>query len=183
MRSYATSLGRVAWAFGLASVVLASSGCGENAILEMTLTMPAIDGSAPRRFAFIQVRRADTFPFSATWLAADDVPAVSLGDTAQEDAISVVTETDAVDVHVRVRFCVSDDCSQLTDASAPEAQFVLEHPFYLGERTRWSGAITEVPLTTEDPMMVDRCQIRGCVQGPDATSYCRSSGTHFCEDP
>lgn len=160
-----------------------ASACGgeDNAVLEMELTLPAVPADAPRPFAFVQVRRAEGFPFDATWLAGDDVPALRLMNTPSEDQISLLTEDDSIDVHVRVRFCASEDCSSLTDATAPEVRFALEHPFYLGQRTRWNETITNVPTETGPTTEVSRCLIRGCVQGPDATSYCRGDGTHLCE--
>lgn len=164
-----------------AALLLGSCGDPTNAILEMEITLPSVESDAPRRFAFTQVRQEEGFPFDATWLASDDVTAVELNGSTQLDQISVVTESVDINVHVRIRFCVSADCSQLTDASAPELRFVLEHPFYLGERTRWKQTVTEVPTTTDDPEMVGRCAIRGCVQGPDAVSYCRGDGSHLCE--
>ena len=68
-------------------------------------------------------------------------------------------------------------------AAAP-TQADLVRPFYDGQRTRWRVAVAGVPVTSpfvSGPILVDKCEIEGCVDAVEPTSYCRTDGTHFCE--
>ena len=173
------------------------AGCTENAVLEIELQLPPNPGPGTR-FALTQMRRADMNPFDEQW-AGQDLPAVELGTEALVDEISVVSDEDDLDMHVRVRFCISRTCGDLMDANAPERWFFLEHPFYLGHRTEWregdmaraddpriesipdaTDSCTADPMPGNCPIMVGRCQIRGCVEGMIG-NFCDMSDRHFCE--
>ena len=71
----------------------------------------------------------------------------------------------------------------LEDVAHVELRFPRAH--YEGERTRWSGSVTEIarlrsrmaPLVST----IDRCEIEGCREGTPIT-WCREADdTHFCE--
>ena len=64
----------------------------------------------------------------------------------------------------------------------PALWYEFDRALYIGERTRWTAAITSLP--TDPPVeaiAVDRCEIHGCTLGL-STSYCDGGdGEHFCE--
>lgn len=175
-----------AWA--LACVMLAGSGCGENAILELTIDLPpaaTIDG-ADRRFAIVQPRTSSN-PFTDEW-PPGDLPPIELGADPIEDRVSVVTEDTSLDVHFKVRFCRTDDCTALGmggvpgDDVTPEVWYLLEHPFYAGKRTSFHIEIPTMPAAPPaEPEVVDRCDIEGCITGTSIT-FCTSDDRHVCED-
>lgn len=159
------------------------AACGGNAGLEIELELPPIDVSRAPRHAIVEIAGADGHAFGEPWDGAA-LPAIALGDTPATDRVSASAEGDAIDVHVRVRFCASAACDDPADAGAPEAWYVLRHPFYFGERTWWTERIAAIPSgRPSEPTIVDRCAIRGCVTGVSNTGYCRLSGAHFCEAP
>jgi len=161
------------------ALAIVLSGCPENAILEIELDLPPAN-TMEQQFALTQMRRGDMNPFNEDW-AGEDLPAIQLGAERQVDRISLVSDDDEVDVHIKVRFCSTDICSELADADAPERWYQLEHPFYLGHRTEWAERIEMVPAAKDTtPTVVERCLIRGCVEG-FLRSYCRVDGRHLCE--
>jgi hypothetical protein len=165
----------------MAVVVL--GGCAKNAILELELQLPAEpETSDGELFALTQVRRADEFPFAAEWRADQDPAGVPLGPEPVTDQLSVETEDETVDLHVRIRFCGDPRCTSLDDALAPELWLRIEQPFYIGQRTFWEFDVPAVPEgQPAEPVEVDKCEIRGCVEGDTSSSYCRLDGTHVCE--
>lgn len=166
----------------LACVTLAAlGGCAQNAVLELQLMLPASTDAIPY-FALVQVRRGADNPFEVDW-AGSDIDAVALANQPQRVQVSVVSSAPDTDVHLKIRFCRAPGCDAIDDASAPELWFALEHPFYLGRRTAWAACIEQVPPPgpPERPVRVDRCQIRGCIAGGSAATYCTASGAHFCE--
>lgn len=122
-------------------LALLAVGCDQNAILELQVQVPAAPDGDPRAwYAQIQVRNADGHPFSTVegrplpWMGGSD-SMVTLGDEPLWECISVISNDETLDVHVRVRFCRSENCGNLEDSNPPERLYSLEHPFYLGRRT------------------------------------------------
>ena len=174
------------WTLGCA--LLVAAGCGQNAILELMIELPpaaTIDG-VERRFALVQPRTSGN-PFEDEW-PAGDLPPIELGALSIEDRVSVVTDDTSLDVHLKVRFCQTDDCTALGagglpgDDVSPEVWYLLEHPFYEGKRTSFHIQIPAVPpAAPAEPEEVDRCEIEGCITGTSIT-FCTSDGRHVCED-
>lgn len=172
----------------LAVAALLAAGCGQNAILELRIDLPpaaTVDG-VERRFAIVQPRTS-TNPFADEW-PAGDLPPIELGASATEDRVSVVTEDTSLDVHLKVRFCIADDCTALGtggmpgDDVSPEVWYLLEHPFYEGKRTSFHIVIPTIPAAAPaEPEEIDRCEIEGCITG-SSTMYCTTDGRHVCED-
>ncbi len=162
--------------------------CAEpNSILELHLELPSVPSEGPRRYAFIQVRRAQEAPFEALWSDSDDLDPVALQslDSAM-DHISVVHvgAEDDFDLNVRVRFCIDPHCADLLDdpmSGAPESCFTIEHPFYAGQRTSITLTIADVPsgpCGTSDAVRLDRCDVQCLTR--EAARNC-SDGRHSCE--
>lgn len=177
---------RVLGNIALAAAILAAPSCGgeANAILELEIALPPAP-PGETIYVLTQARRADRFPFvGADWRAGEDPAPIRLETTATRDHISLETVgDDELDLNVRVRFCTDPGCAALSDdiERAPQAWFTLEHPFYLGHRTFFELSVPTIPTTPPDAEQpVERCAIRGCVDGV-STTYCRMDGSHLCE--
>lgn len=166
------------------ALVLAASlsGCVQNAALELEITLPPGPASGPPVYALTQPR-SSTNPFTDDWLASDDPDAIELSpDGPTVDHISVLSHDDTIDLHLKVRFCSTPACSVIADDGAPEARYILDHPFYIGKRTYWTTTIDAIPTMTGAPIEVDKCVIRGCIEGV-LGSYCRDgTDRHVCEE-
>ncbi len=164
----------------------AAAGCADNAVLELMVELPASPGDDPV-YVQVQPRRASNNPFTDEW-RGDDVEPIALGAEPFVDHISVVSEEAGVDLAVKVRFCASPTCTDLADVDAPERWYLVEHPFYVGERTEADLVVSEVASATcvegtaGCPTVVDRCAVRGCTGGDPPSTYCRLDGRHLCED-
>lgn len=160
---------------------LLSVGCARNAVLEVDLDLPP---GPTNRYAVVQFESQDA-EFTSSWGRTDSWPGEQLTTERQSVVYSVMTESIDSEVRIKVNFCTSPDCSALDDAPdrVPAVWYELEHPFYLGQHTRWHVTIDAPPIDPPDEAtMIDRCEISGCISAPDSTeSYCRLDGTHFCE--
>lgn len=156
----------------LAAVLLA--GCGQNAVLELTVDLPPRDG-VDRAYALVQVRRAADAPIDGDWASsARDLEAVELSASSRvRDHISVVADEHLDDdLALKVRFCHAPDCGDAADDPPPVARWIVEHPFYEGRRTRATVAIPEIPPpSTPSTGRVERCEVEGCLSG-DPSSWC-----------
>ncbi len=164
-----------------ALVAVSTSGCAQNAVLDMQLMLPSAGGSATR-FAIVQVRRPEGHEFDDEWLG-DDVDAFELGDRPTLAQLSVDTTDPITDLRVKVLFCETRTCDALADARPPQLWFELERPMYLGRRTAWAACIVSIPSgTPEMATRVDRCQVHGCIEGTPP-SWCAGGSTdrHYCE--
>jgi len=129
-------------------------GCVENAILELQIQLPAAPEADPLPwFVQLQIRDASGHPFDIPWMG-DDGSAVELEAAPRWECISVTSNDDTLDLHVRVRFCRSDNCLDLADGSPPERLYSLEHPFYIGRRTYYQITVPGIPdcMTSADCM-------------------------------
>jgi hypothetical protein len=166
----------------MTGIGLVALGCGPepNAILEVELLLPPRAEPSTTRFAYVQFRRADGHPFELDWERSDR-DGVELSDVSTPADISIFTTEPNVDVHLRIRFCQQPTCGAIGDDLSPELWYALEQPFYEGHRTSWGTTITDEPMGRPTaPEVVDRCMIRGCVDGETST-YCDLGGRHFCE--
>jgi len=165
--------------FLFALFTLPAAACGGDAdvtaSLELRVDLPAAAGSAAH--ALVEVAR-DGAPFDL--FEAEPLASVPLGSARSEDAISVVTADATPDLKVRVRFCAAAGC--IGEDAAPAQRFQLRDPFYTGERTFHRIFAEDPAIDVPDPIEVGRCQIRGCVES-DLSSYCDTTGMHFCEIP
>lgn len=173
--------------FLLLLVAFASSCAEPNAILELRLELPSVPSEEPRRYAFIQVRRAQEAPFEAFWSDSNDLDPVALHPSeTTRDHMSVVNvgADDDFDLNVRVRFCIDPHCADLADnpmSGAPESCFTIEHPFYTGQRTSITLMIGDLPIgpcSTPDAVRVGPCEVQ-CLTRQDAPNC--SEGRHSCE--
>lgn len=157
------------------AALLLASGCAQNAVLELQLELPPAPDASQQWFAQVQVRRAESSGFDATWMG-DDLPGIELGAASSWACTSVESHDATLDLNVRVRFCKSPRCDMLGDDTAPERRFHIEHPFYLGRHTYWSAVIDEVPeCTTDADCALGRCIGNRCGCSTDA-DCCPASG-------
>lgn len=168
-----------------ALVALFAGGCAPSsdaAALEIYLTLPTVPaGRDQPAYYLLQVRDADGHPFTIEWQDEIDVPPLLLGAAALDDHVSVSADGVAHDVHVRVAVCDDPGCDGELVA-ADQLWFVLERPFFPGVRTEWHRNILDLPAgVPTEPIVVDRCAIRGCVTGSIASDYCLPSGLHPCD--
>jgi hypothetical protein len=169
------------------SVVLALAlvGCAENAVLEVELTLPAQPSTGDPLFAYVQARSADVVSFDEAWAGTDAVEGRALDTTVSTLPFSVVAGGASFtrQLGIRVRFCVTSDCTGLHDDQAPEVRYRIERAFYQGRRTRLSRVIAPVPPSgVVAPIVeIDKCDVEGCTSGSTST-YCFMNGHHFCEE-
>ncbi|MCB9619174.1 MAG: hypothetical protein H6721_28815 [Sandaracinus sp.] len=175
-------------ATSVAAFALLVSCAEPNAVLDVRMRLPAVEG---RTVAHVQVGTgADSF---------DDLwgtdPIVFDLDVTESDTCNVSFSVEAPtarsdraalgELRLKIWFCSADAPTCSEDSGAPIWRIRLERPLYPGERTEWVlGDEACAPLTegsrlpeTVDPaylLEVDRCQIRGCVDGDAA------AGRDFC---
>jgi hypothetical protein len=120
-------------------VVLAAlgSGCTLNAAFELEIGLPPGPSGGRTMWALLQPRNAAENPFLDVWRGDDLDPIELIPGTPQTDRISILSGREDVDLALKVRFCVSQTCTELDDDEAPERWIEFEHPFYIGARTSW----------------------------------------------
>ncbi|MBX7195290.1 MAG: hypothetical protein K1X94_24760 [Sandaracinaceae bacterium] len=156
---------------------VACTGCGQEAVLDLQLMLPAVPTSSRVQYAQIQLGRAADHPFEAAW--GGEELTVELGEAPTLAQWSVVTADPETDLHVKVLFCELRDCH---DLGATELWYAIEHPFYLGRRTSWAACVTAIPADVPtDPVEVGRCEVHGCLVGDVPPSWCRTETEHYCE--
>lgn len=169
------------------------TACAEpNAVLDVRMSLPVIEG---RTIALVQVGTT-LDRFEDVWGSEPIAFDLGSSDTGCNVAFSVDAPTPRSDeallaeLRFKVWFCDSSVPICDEDLGGPTWRIVLERPLYPGKRTEWvlgpEGSLDCAPLTSgsrlpEDPsprlsLEVDRCQIRGCVEGDAA------SGRDFCLD-
>lgn len=181
---------------GLAvALALLGGGCASDAILELEVFLPAMDTTARVMTITRGARSAD--PEDETGQLDLD-----LQEFARPEAVSVVDDAGGVDRALFLTFtaCLARPCARSDDTRVVE----IERPFYAGRRTHLTLCVTRAGSCGEECVdsecaaalredrgaiavfgehRVDRCQVRGCVDGesrvPDA--YCRADGDHFCQ--
>jgi hypothetical protein len=177
---------RTPLAHGLAIAALLT-GCAQNAFFELQVELPA-NPAGQTWFAQIQVRDTNQ-GFAIPWMGGD-LPTVPLGDARQWDCLSVESLDAQVSLHVRVRFCRSEDCLDLEDGDPPERLYSFETPFYIGSRTYFRVVVPRIPVCATDTdcdvgvCLTDRCRcsIEGCIEGPVSATFCSTeTDEHFCE--
>jgi len=167
------------------------AGCASpNAILEVTIDLPARPVDATGKvFAFAQFR-GDEVPFEDSWPGDPrDYPGTELTESPQTVEYSVISEDDTIGVHLKIRFCEGPTTEAASCTEQDELMmdsgaewFAIEHPFYMSERTEWSKVIAAVPVVRPaEESVVVKCDVKGCVDALGADFFCRSDGTHFCE--
>ncbi len=175
-------------AHGLAIAALLS-GCAQNAFFELQVELPP-NPPGQTWYAQIQVRDMDGHGFGIPWMGGD-VPTVPLDAVRRWDCLSVESMDARVSLHVRVRFCRSEDCLDLEDGDPPERLYSFETPFYIGSRTYFRIVVPRIPVCATDldcdvgVCLTDRCGCRvdadcgaghrcevgaGCVQVVDRCS-------------
>jgi hypothetical protein len=146
------------------ALALLATGCAQNAILELQVDLPPapLPSDGGSWFAQVQVRRASDHPFDIPWMGGED-QVFELGDTRQWGCISVVSGSQELDLHLRVRFCRAEDCLDLLDGTPRERLYTLEHPLYIGRHTYYRITdIGEVPDCATDG---DCGGIGACISG------------------
>jgi len=158
------------------AVALLGSGCAQNAMFELQVQLPA-NPPGETWFAQIQVRDQNGHSFSIPWMGGD-VPTVALGSEARWDCISVESLDPTVSLHVRVRFCHSEDCLDLEDGDPPERLYSFEAPFYIGSRTYYRVTVPRIPSCTSS---LD-CAVGVCIEDRCGCSIDADCGGEFrCE--
>lgn len=162
------------------ALALVSSGCARNGVLEVELTLPPLPATETELYA-VPYFRTGEFTFDAQ-LVDPSFDGTLLSDTVQEVAYSVDTERVDGSLRLAVVFCERAGCDGEDTMNLPQVWYDFEHATYIGQRTRWTAVIDEVPAgRPTDATCVDRCEIEGCIAG--SGSFCRADGTHFCADP
>lgn len=139
-------------------------GCAQNAYFELQVDLPP-NPAGETWYAQIQIRDSEGHSFGIPWMGGD-VPTVPLTDARQWDCISVQGVDASRSLHVRVRFCRSEDCLDLEDGDPPERLFSFETPFYIGSRTYFRIAVPSIPDCATDTdcdvgvCITDRCGCR-----------------------
>ncbi len=164
----------------LATTSVVGGGCAQNAILELTLDLPAQPTGAPL-LVQVQARTAERVDFDESWAGTEPVSGLALADDPSTRTVSIVGGEDLTrELGIRIRFCREAECTGLGDDRAPEARFLVERAFYLGHRTRLRLEIPEVPSAPPSPTTIARCRVEGCLAGTTST-YCSLDGRHFCD--
>ncbi len=169
------------------ALALVLTGCAENAVLEVELTLPAQPATGAPLFAYVQARSADVVSFDEAWAGTDAIDGRALETAVSMLPFSVVAGGASFtrQLGVRIRFCASRDCTGLGDDRAPEVRYRIQRAFYQGHRTRVALVIDAVPAPPPPigaPITdIDKCDVEGCTTGTTST-YCFMNGHHFCED-
>lgn len=184
----------VSLAVGLAAVLL--SGCARNAVLEVSLTLPAATDEI--RFAFVEVSENDLGddPFAVQWAPTGLAP-IPLGSAPQTYPVSVVSGGFRGDTLLRVSFCAEEGCTGVGPPRDPllEIRTRIESPLYTGAVTSAALSFDRVLDTAADlpsecvregtgivGCIVPRCRVAGCSVGM-GREFCADGleGAHFCE--
>lgn len=178
------------------SAVLLLAGCARNAVLELSVTLPAATDQV--RFAFVEVSEDDLGddPFAVQW-APSGLTAIPLGTAPEVYPVSIVSSGFRGDALVRVSFCADEDCAAAGPPGDPlvEVRTRIESPLY-------TGAATSVALSLDGVLgagdafpagcvlestgvvgcLIERCRVAGCSVGT-GREFCIDglSGAHFCE--
>ncbi|MBX3249545.1 MAG: hypothetical protein KF901_20375 [Myxococcales bacterium] len=177
-----------AWAIALGVGPLTSCAAEPNAVLDVRMHLPPVDG---RPIAHVQVGTTDD-RFDELWGVAPivfdlDVPESCNVSFSVNAATPRADRASLEELRIKIWFCAREMPTCAEDSGAPVWRVTLERPLYPGERTEWVlGADACAPLTEgsrlreaverDFSLTVDRCQIRGCVDGDAAT------GRDFCID-
>lgn len=177
----------------LAVAALLLVACAEpNAILDVSMSLPVLEG---RSIAFVQVGTA-LDRFEDEWGSEPIVFDLESSEGGCNIEFSVEASRPRSDaevlesVRIKVWFCDARAPTCSEELGGPTWQISLERPLYPGQRTEWilgpEGSLDCSPLTSGSrlpqelssglSLEVDRCQIRGCVEGEAA------AGRDFCLD-
>jgi hypothetical protein len=160
------------------SAVLA--GCTSSGVLELEILLPQVPAGTP---AFVRVQARKDVEFTAEWLGTGDLEPIALSDAERvRDHVSIVSDDELIDLRIKLTYCETSSCSDVESMVYGEGWYELKRPFYLGKQTRYFlDAGTMMPSGEPAmPVMVDRCDIEGCVEG-ELSSFCRADGRHLCE--
>ena len=148
---------------------LLGAGCGQNAILALTIELPEGISGADARF----LSDPDEFD-DPEWMLMDAEALDEVGGVAEVDVVATGASIDAP-LGMRLAICDATPCP----SDAPEVRILFERPFYLGQRTFHTLVVPFTPTQTEGSEMVGRCELGGCLEG-ETDSYCRLDGRHYC---
>lgn len=161
-------------------------GCGETAVLELTLDLPR--DAEEREFVYVQAR-SGMQPFEDVWSNQSSFAGIALAPSSQRVDLSIVAEPEQLEsvVRLKLRFCRAPICDHPLDPSGLSEQWVeIERAFYDGERTELTIAVLAVPTPCETTAcveaglrMIDKCAVRGCSDDPDGP-FCDGE-RHLCE--
>ena len=165
----------------VALTCLLSSGCAQNAILEVTVDMPAADPS--RTYLVVRALSGEA-DFSNDWQQSQ-IAGIPLN-TTEANIVEIGIEGSGDDLlrvlNVKLRFCVHPECQAVPDdGDSPEVWLTFERAFYQGEYTGYQLSLMPPPTTAPStPTIVGKCEIFGCVEGSSPTGYC-ADDVHHCE--
>ncbi len=164
----------------VALTCLLSSGCAQNAILEITIDMPAADPLRPNLVVQALSGEAD---FSNDW-PQSQLTGIPL-DTTEANLVEVGIEGSGDDLlrelNVRLRFCEDPECHAIADGDPPEVWLTFERAFYQAEYTSYEVSLMPPPtMAPSSPTVIGKCAVFGCVEGSSETGYCIGD-VHHCE--
>jgi hypothetical protein len=162
------------------SLAAALQGCTLSGVLELEIVLPV--ATPPTAPVFVQVQARKDVDFMADWLGTGDLEPIELSPTSTTtDRVSIVSDDELTDLRIKLSFCEVASCADLDAEVWGQAWYELQRPFYLGKQTRFTIEVPAVPTGNPGaPVMVDRCDIEGCVEG-ELSSFCRADGRHLCE--
>ena len=175
-----TKLGRIAALALLASAL----GCTENAILDVTLTVPATPAAARVE---LETRPASGYDFESEWAPTSRYPAYDFplsGAAPTAAGLQIVAEDDAEGVLLRARFCAASGCDETT----PTLCYEIERPFHIGQVSAFKSTLSDLPAPrplgqpcSGEPRLVGACEI-GCADGEwsDGADFCEGT-SHSCD--
>lgn len=167
-------------ATAVALLCLLSSGCAQNAILELTVDMPAADPLRPNLVVQALSGEAD---FTNDW-PQSQITGIPLN-TTEANLVEISVEGSGDDLlrvlNVRLRFCEDPECHAINDGEPPEVWLTFERAFYQGEYTGYELSLMSPPtMAPSTPTTVGKCEVFGCVEGSSETGYCIDD-VHHCE--
>jgi hypothetical protein len=182
-----------AYRVALLCLCLVGSGCAQNAIFELALELPGWVPTAEQRargdalYALVQLRSGTADALESPWSGNDPLAGFALAldeDRTPAVSVSVIGDeaTAQAPLRMKIRFCQSPRCVALGDDHAPEARVEFARVFYVTHVTSHRFRLDALPTaTTPYVEHVDKCAVRGCVDG-DTSTFCHlDDGRHFCE--
>ena len=161
----------------LGLLLVSSVGCAQNAILELTIPLPAsgaVGGATRASIGFQSSEATDPSTLSPNVPDQRSFDLPPGGDAVQR--LSVVAGDVESPLWLSVRYC-DETCS----ATEPPTWIRYERPFYLGEFTEHELTL---PLPGAPDVEVGTCEVFGCFPGGRPPNPCiYDEGTRHACDP
>ncbi len=175
----------------LVVAVLSLGGCARDGVFDLDVALEP-DPTGVRPWRLIEITDIDGIASSWDQLTfATASTRTVLVDDRTTLRFSVVSEREATEVSVRVRYCRTQSCSDSPISSEPGYRVTFQRSIWIGRRTQYTlvvGPPTEESVTVDQ---VCRCEVTGCNSGVPATptsgicvgtaDRCSTTATHPCD--